>query len=173
MFLRLATQSLWHRKSSVIVAFLAITISVFILLAVEHIRHQVKQNFNSTISGVDLIVGARTGDINLLLYSVFRIGDATQNIDWQSYQNISQQKSVAWSVPISLGDSHKGYRVVGTTKDYFTYFKYGQRQALEFAQGRAFDGVFDVVIGADIARQLGYKIGSKIILAHGTCTMKR
>ena len=168
MFLRLATQSLWHRKSSVIVAFLAITISVFILLAVEHIRHQVKQNFNSTISGVDLIVGARTGDINLLLYSVFRIGDATQNIDWQSYQNISQQKSVAWSVPISLGDSHKGYRVVGTTKDYFTYFKYGQRQALEFAQGRAFDGVFDVVIGADIARQLGYKIGSKIILAHGT-----
>ena len=108
MFLRLATQSLWHRKSSVIVAFLAITISVFILLAVEHIRHQVKQNFNSTISGVDLIVGARTGDINLLLYSVFRIGDATQNIDWQSYQNISQQKSVAWSVPISIGDSHKG-----------------------------------------------------------------
>ncbi|WP_417508514.1 ABC transporter permease [Methylophaga sp.] len=168
MFLRLATQSLWHRKSSVIVAFLAITISVFILLAVEHIRHQVKQNFNNTISGVDLIVGARTGDINLLLYSVFRIGDATQNIDWQSYQNISQQKSVAWSVPISLGDSHKGYRVVGTSKDYFTYFKYGQRQALEFAQGRSFDGVFDVVIGADIARQLGYKIGSKVILAHGT-----
>lgn len=168
MFFRLATQSLWHRKGSVIVAFLAITISVFILLAVEHIRHQVKQNFNSTISGVDLIVGARTGDINLLLYSVFRIGDATQNIDWQSYQNIRQRQEVDWSVPISLGDSHKGYRVVGTSKAYFTYFKYGQRQALAFAQGRTFDSLFDVVIGADVARQLGYSLGSKITLAHGT-----
>lgn len=58
--------------------------------------------------------------------------------------------------------------MVGTSKDYFTYFKYGQRQALHFAQGHVFEGVFDVVVGAEVAKQLGYKLGSKIILAHGT-----
>ena len=147
--------------------FLAITVSIFVLLGIEHIRQQAKSSFSNTVSGIDLIVGARTGDINLLLYSVFRLGNATNNISWSSYQDISTNPKVAWTLPISLGDSHKGYRVMGTTTDYFKHFHYGQKQALTFAQGKVFSEVFDVVLGAEVARKLNYQLETQIILAHG------
>ena len=89
------------------------------LLGVERIRKEAKAGFTSTISGTDLIVGARSGPVQLLLYSVFRIGNATNNISWQSYQDIARNPNIQWTIPISLGDSHKGYRVLGTNADYF------------------------------------------------------
>lgn len=167
MFLRLALSSLWSRKGSALLTFLAITVSVFVLLGVEQIRHQAKNSFGNTVSGIDLIVGARTGDINLLLYSVFRLGNATNNIAWASYQQIAGNPDVAWTIPISLGDSHHGYRVMGTSSDYFHYFRYGQKKPLVFSDGEAFAGVFDVVLGSEVARSLGYHLGDKLVLAHG------
>jgi len=151
----------------VMLSIIAMTVSIYVLLGVEHIRHQAKDNFSSTVSGVDLIVGARTGSLNLLLYSVFRIGTATNNIQWQSFKDIESNPKVKWAIPLSLGDSHKGYRVLGTTSDYFKHFNYGQKRALEFANGVPFDGVFDVVLGAEVANKLNYKVGDKIVVAHG------
>lgn len=167
MFIRLALRSLWSRKGSVLLTFFAITVSVFVLLGVETIRHQAKSSFNNTVSGIDLIVGARTGDVNLLLYSVFRLGNATNNISWQSYQAIANDPKVAWTIPLSLGDSHKGYRVMGTTDEYFQHFRYGGDRALVLAQGKAFRDTFDIVLGSAVARALGYQLGDKIVLAHG------
>jgi putative ABC transport system permease protein len=167
MFLRLALSSLWCRKGSALLTLFAISVSVFVLLGVEQIRYQAKSSFGNTVSGIDLIVGARTGDLNLLLYSVFRLGNATSNISWQSYQRIAADPNVAWTIPISLGDSHKGYRVMGTSTDYFTHFHYGQNQALEMAEGLPFSGVFDVVLGSEVARALGYRLGDQLTLAHG------
>jgi putative ABC transport system permease protein len=167
MFLRLALYSLWSRKGSALLTFLAITVSVFVLLGVEQIRHQAKSSFSNTVSGIDLIVGARTGDINLLLYSVFRLGNATNNISWQSYRHIAGNPDVAWAIPISLGDSHHGYRVMGTSSEYFQRFRYGQEKPLVFAEGKSFTGVFDVVLGSEVARSLGYHLGDKLVLAHG------
>ena len=167
MFIRLAVKSLLNRRGSVLLTIMAMSVSIFVLLGVEHIRGQSKQSFNNTVSGVDLIVGARTGSLNLLLYSVFRIGSPTNNINWETYQRISANPKVAWTIPISLGDSHKGYRVVGTTTDYFTHFSYGDRRQLSFNQGNQFEGIFDVVLGSQVAKQLGYALGDKIVLAHG------
>lgn len=167
MFLRLTLSSIWNRKGSALLTFLAITVSVFVLFGVEHIRHQAKNSFGNTVSGIDLIVGARTGDINLLLYSVFRLGNATNNISWQSYQHIAANPNVAWTIPISLGDSHRGYRVMGTTADYFTHFRFGQDKRLELAEGAAFSDLFDVVLGSEVARSLGYSLNDKLVLAHG------
>ena len=163
----LAIKSLWDRKGSVMLSLMAMTVSIFVLLAVENIRHQTKENFSSTVSGVDLIVGARTGSLNLLLYSVFRIGNPTNNIHWQTYQDIANNDQVKWAIPISLGDSHKGYRVLGTSKDYFQHFSYGKRHQLEFIEGQAFDQVFDVVLGSEVAKKLGYQLGDRVVLAHG------
>lgn len=164
---KLAIQSLWDRKGSVMLSLLAMTVSIFVLLAVENIRYQTKENFSNTVSGVDLIVGARTGSLNLLLYSVFRIGNPTNNIHWQTYEDIASNDQVKWAIPISLGDSHKGYRVLGTSKAYFQQFSYGKRHYLEFSEGQAFDQVFDVVLGAEVARKLDYQLGDKVVLAHG------
>jgi putative ABC transport system permease protein len=167
MFWRVALQSLLHRRTSVVLTVLSICVSVMVLLGVEHIRYEAKSSFSKTVSGVDLIVGARGGEVNLLLYSVFRIGNATNNMSWSSYQTVSKFKNVAWTIPISLGDSHQGYRVVGTTKDYFEYFKYGQDKGLNFKSGKIFDDVFDVVLGAEVAQTLAYKLGDHLVLAHG------
>ncbi len=167
MLFKLARASLLNRKLTVLLTLLSIAVSVGVLLGVEHIRQEARHSFSKTVSGVDLIVGARTSPVNLLLYSVFRIGNATRNIDWQTYQDIAQQPQVAWTVPISLGDSHRGFRVMGTSTDYFTHFRFGNKQPLQFQSGKAFDDLFDAVIGADVARKLHYRIGQKIVLAHG------
>ncbi|MGF1751589.1 MULTISPECIES: ABC transporter permease [Vibrio] len=165
--LKLAWKSVLNRKTTAILTVLTVAISVILLMGVERIRTQAKSSFANTISGTDLIVGGRSGQINLLLYSVFRIGNATNNIDWKSFEEFSQHKAVKWAIPISLGDSHKGFRVMGTNHSYFEHYQYGKKQALTFSQGRAFDSVFETVLGSDVAKSLGYKIGSEIIIAHG------
>lgn len=167
MMFKLAMASLWNRKLTAALTVLSIAVGVFLLLGVEHIRSEAKNSFSKTVSGVDLIVGARTGPLNLLLYSVFHIGNASNNISWQSYQEFSQKSDVAWSIPISLGDSHKGYRVVGTSRDFFDHFHYGQKQSLIFKSGRAFEGVYEAVVGSQVAKTLDYQTGKAITLAHG------
>ncbi len=167
MLIKLATKSLLDRKSSVVLSCIAMTISIFVLLGVEHIRKESKESFSSTISGADLIVGARSGQLNLLLYSVFRLGSPVNNISWRSYQQIASDSNVDWTIPISLGDSHKGFRVLGTSDEYFKHFKYGKKQTLDFSKGNEFDAVYDVVIGAEVAASLNYQIGDPIVLSHG------
>ncbi len=167
ILLRIVLKSAWHRRTSLILTVLSIAISVSLLLGVDKIRKETKNSFINTISQTDLIVGARSGPTNLLLYSVFRIGNATNNVSWESYEEIRAFDEVAWSIPISLGDSHHGYRVMGTNTDYFQHYQYGQEQYLSFIQGQAFVDVYDTVIGADVARSLDYRVGDEIIIAHG------
>jgi len=142
------------------------------LLAVERVRTEARASFASTISGTDLIVGARSGSVNLLLYSVFRIGNATNNIRWDSFEHYANNPQVKWAIPISLGDSHRGYRVMGTNESYFEHYQYGRHQHLELAQGRAFaSDPFEVVLGAEVADALRYKLGDKLVLAHGVAAI--
>ena len=146
----------------------SIALSVMLLLGVEQLRTQARESFTQSISGTDLVVGARTSPIQLMLYAVFRLGDATHNIRWSSFQAIAGHPAVAWAVPISLGDSHRGFAVVGTTRDYFEHFRYGGGRSLTFAAGHPFADIFDTVIGAEVAAQLGYHVGDRIVLNHGT-----
>lgn len=164
---RLAWQSAWNRRFTLALTMFSIALSTFMLLGVERIRSDVREGFGSAVSGTDLIVGARTGSVQLLLYSVFRIGAATNNIRWQSVQDIERMRGVRWVIPLSLGDSHRGYPVLGTSGDYFTHFRYGQKQSLQLRSGKPFEDLFDAVLGADVARQLGYRLGDKITLTHG------
>lgn len=164
---RLALQSLMNRWLTALLTVLAIAFSVILLLGVEKVRTGARQSFADTISGTDLIAGARSGTLNLLLYSVFRIGNATNNVTWQSYEEIAKSDDVAWSVPLSLGDSHKGFRVLGTTEEYFKHYKYRRTHTLSFASGAPFADLFDAVIGADVASALGYRVGDKVVIGHG------
>lgn len=167
MFAKVAWHSLQNRRYTAILTIISVAISTFVLLGVEHIRHEAKESFSKTVSGVDLIVGARTSQLNLLLYSVFHIGNPTNNISWQSYRELADDPKVAWTIPISLGDSHQGYRVMGTTDDFFMRFRFGKNTALSFSEGEAFSQLFDVALGAEVAKKLNYRVGDPILLAHG------
>ena len=167
MILRMAWASLMNRRLTAALTVASVALSVFLLLGVETVRNGAREGFASTISGTDLIVGARSGGVNLLLYAVFHIGNATNNVTWESYEDVANRPEVAWIVPISLGDSHRGFRVMGTTTDYFARFAYGRGQHLALAEGAPFDDLFDAVLGADVAETLGYAPGDEIVLAHG------
>lgn len=164
---KLAYKSLLNRRASVLLTLLTIAISVMLLLSTERVRVDAKSSFSNTISGTDLIVGARTGDIQLLLSSVFRIGHTNNGVSWQSYQYITKQRGVKWSIPISLGDSHKGQAVLGTTLDYFKHYRFAKKQPLAFQQGQAFASINEVVIGSEVAKKLAYQIGDEIVISHG------
>jgi putative ABC transport system permease protein len=167
MILRLAFGSLIARGLTVGMTILAIGLSVALFLSVEKVRTGAKASFADTITGTDLIVGARSGSVQLLLYSVFRIGNATNNLTWESYQGIAVQPEVDWIVPISLGDSHRQFRVMGTTPAFFERYKYRSGQSLAVRKGAIMSDLFDTVIGADVAKTLGYDVGDPIVVAHG------
>ncbi len=167
MIARLALMSLRNRWLTGLLTVLAIAVSVILLLGVEKVRTGAKASFANTISGTDLIVGARSGGIQLLLYSVFRIGNATNNMTWRSYEEIRRRPEVKWMIPLSLGDSHRGFRVLGTSQAYFDRYQYRRGRGLAFASGKRFADLFDAVVGADVAEELGYKVGDRIVVAHG------
>lgn len=164
----LALKSAWNRRLTLGLTLIAIVLSVMMLVGVERVRHDAREGFAQSVSGTDLVIGARTSPVQLMLYSVFRIGEATNNIRWRSFQDIASHPAVAWAVPLSLGDSHHGFPVLGTTSAYFEHFRYGASQPLLFAGGKRFEGIFDVVLGAEVAQRLGYRLGDKITLSHGT-----
>ena len=165
--LNLIAKSLLNRKGTALLTILSIAVSVALLIGVEQIRKGIRTSFASAVSGTDLIVGARGGSLQLLLYSVFRIGNAPNNLTWESYQDFKKNPRVSWTIPFSLGDSHHGYRVLGTNLDYFKQFRYGNKQLLQFEKGEPFSKVFHAVIGSEVARKLGYQINQKVIESHG------
>lgn len=164
---RLALQSAWSRRGTLGLMFASIALSTTLLLAVERIRTDTRQSFIQSVSGVDLIVGPRGSAMQLMLFAVFHAGSATHNMRWASYREIARHPATAWAVPLSLGDSHRGFPVLGTTPAYFEHFRHGERQALRFTDGHPFQGLFEAVIGSEVAARLGYRIGQRITLNHG------
>lgn len=167
----LAARSAWHRRGTLVLVMLSIALASFLLLTLERMRQDLRAGFSQAVSGTDLVVGARTGPVQLMLYAVFHIGGATNNVRMASLQALAQHRAVSWLVPISLGDSHRGQPVMGTTPEYFRRFLYGDKQPLAMAHGRAFagtlDGLYEAVIGAEVAQRLGYAVGQSITLTHG------
>ena len=172
ILLRLTLASAWNRRYALGLTLLSITLAATLLLGVERVRAGAREGFSSALSGTDLVVGARGSNVHLLLYSVFRIGEPTPNLSWAAAQRIAAHPAVAWSVPISLGDAHRGFPVVGTLPDYFTRYQYGDGQSLVLASGRNFDSLFEAVIGASVAAELGYALDQPIVLAHGSVELE-
>jgi len=169
--LHLCLRSLWNRRATAAITIAAISVSVALLLGVQMLRVAAKEGFTQTVSGADLLVGARTGPLNLLLYSIFRIGDATANVSWASYRKIAGHPDVAWTIPLSLGDSHRGFRVLGTNNDYFAHYRFAAQQSLTFSSGGPFRDLYDAVLGSDVASSLHYRLGDEITLSHGLGTV--
>ncbi len=163
----LTWRSLLNRRLTALLTVISVALAVALLLGVERLRSDARAGFASTISGTDLVVGARSGPVQLLLYSVFHIGNATNNVSWESIEGIAALPDVDWLVPIALGDSHRGFRVVGTTAEFFTRYRYGRGHGLAFEHGQPFGDIFEAVVGAEVAARFGYRVGQPIVVSHG------
>ncbi len=168
---RMARQSAWNRRSTLVWVVVSLALATALLWTLERLRHDIRHSFSQSVSGVDLIVGARSSPVQLMLFSVFHIGSVPQSMSMDSVRALSRHRSVSWVVPLSLGDSHRGFPVLGTTPAYFQHFAYGDKQPLVLRQGAVFadtlDGLYEAVIGAEVARQMGYGLGQSITLSHG------
>jgi putative ABC transport system permease protein len=165
--LRLAWRSLLNRRLASILTILSVALSVALLIGVERVRQSARSSFTNTISQTDLIVGARGGGVPLLLYTVFHMGNATNNISFATYEKISSDPNVAWTIPLSMGDSHRGFRVVGTNADFYAHYHYRRNQQPRFGAGVEPKAMFDVAVGSAVAAKLGYRIGDHLTLSHG------
>jgi putative ABC transport system permease protein len=169
--LHIAMRSALNRRGTLLLVALSIALATALLLTLERLRTDIRASFSQAVSGTDLVVGARTGPVQLMLHAVFHVGGANNLVKLDSLRAIEGHRAVAWVVPLSLGDSHRSYPVLGTTPDYFARFMYGSKQPLQLAQGRAFagnlDGLYEAVLGAEVAQALGYGLNQRITLAHG------
>ncbi len=165
--LTLAWSSLGSRRFVALLTVACIGLGSAVLIVVEQIRTEAREAFTRSVSGVDLIVGPRGGSVELLMGVVFRTGTPGRGMTFESYRQIAALPGVTWALPVSFGDSHHGYPVMGTESDYFKYFRYGRSQSLAFAAGKPFADVFDAVIGAEVAERLGYRLNQQIELEHG------
>ena len=163
----LVFKSFRNRKFVSLLSVISISLSLSLFLMVEKMRDEIENSFTNSISNADLIVGARSGSLQLLLYSIFHMGSPTNNITYKTYEEIKSNPVVDWTIQLSLGDSYKGHRVVGTTYDFFKHYQFHGDQHLKMSDGRWNENLYDVVIGSQIAKELKLKLGDEIVLSHG------
>lgn len=164
----LALKGALARRGTLGLMLVSIALASALLVAVERIRHDARQSFVQSVSGVDLVVGPRGGAVPLMLHAVFRVGEGSTGMRWESYRKIAEHPAVDWALPLALGDSYRGFAVLGTSVDYFARFRYGDRQALRLVAGRPFAGLFEAVLGSEVAGRLGHRLDDRIALAHGS-----
>jgi len=140
----------------VLLALAVMTLAVLLLVS-----SQLSERFERDAAGVDLVVGAKGSPLQLILSSLYHVDMPTGNIPLDSVETLRRNRSVAQVVPLALGDSFRGYRIVGTEPAYFGLY------AAELAQGRAFGATGEAVMGATVASRLGATLGQRFIGSHG------
>ena len=169
----LAWRSAWSRRHALAMVALSVSVSVLILLGVQQLRHDARQSFTQALSGVDLMVGPRGSASELMLYSVFQVGRPSRNMAHEAYVALRALPQVRWAVPVQLGDTYRGFPVLGTTPELFEVFQ-TQGARLQWAQGRPFadpqadaGAVVEAVLGAQVAARHGLSVGDRLVLTHG------
>jgi putative ABC transport system permease protein len=163
----LAFKSLRSRAVTTSLTVFSIALSVMLLVGVDQIREGMQRGFEGTLSHVDLVVGARGGSLPLLLYSVFHIGTANNDISYASYEHFKNHPAVKWTIPFSLGDSFHDFRVVATDDNFYDHYQYRGGHSIVLSAGSRAEGIFDAVLGSEAAKQLGYGLGQKMVMTHG------
>lgn len=157
----LAWRFLWSRPLSAGLNVLLLSLGLgslsFVLLA----SHQIDQAFERDLAGIDVVVGAKGSPMQLILSGVFHIDAPTGNIPLAAVKELEKHPQVAQLIPISLGDSFRGFRIVGTTPDYLTHYK------AQFAHGGVWTAPMQAVLGAQVAAQSGLKVGDRFAGSHG------
>ena len=165
--LTLLRGSLANRGFSLVLIVVTLACAVALYVGVQNVQRLTRASFENSISGVDLVVAARGSDVQILLNTVFGLGSSGNLVSDETVDHIADMPEVAWVVPLALGDSHRGFRVLGTSPEFFERVLLAPSSKALFAAGGSFEQVLEAVVGADIADALGYQLGDKIVLQHG------
>jgi putative ABC transport system permease protein len=157
----LAFRYLWARPLATVLNLVLLTLGLASITFVLLVTEQVNRSFQRDLAGIDLVVGAKGSPMQLILSGVFHIDVPPGNIKLADVEALAKKPQVAQVIPLSLGDSFQGYRIVGTTADYVSHYK------LQLQQGRMWSAPMESVLGAAAAQAMGLKPGGSFIGGHG------
>jgi putative ABC transport system permease protein len=159
--LRWAWQFLWSRPLAAALNLLLLSLGLASITLVLLVNHQIQQAFARDLAGIDVVVGAKGSPLQLILSGVFQIDTPTGNVPLAEVQALQANPQVAKLIPISMGDSFKGYRIIGTTPDYLSHY------AGVMASGAMWQAPMQAVLGAKVARDTGLRVGDGFVGSHG------
>lgn len=159
--LALAWRYLWARPLATVLNLLLLTLGLAAITLLLLVRTQIDRAFERDLAGIDAVVGAKGSPLQLILSGVFHLDVPTGNIPLTEAQALAQDARVAQLIPLSLGDSYRGFRIVGTTRDYPAHY------GAEVAQGAWWQAPMEAVLGAQVARTTGLAVGGQFAGAHG------
>lgn len=165
--LALALRSLGNRRLTSILTVISIALSVSLLVGVETIRRGVRESFAGTIRGTDLIIAPRGSSQQILLSTIFGLGTPPGTLSWETYERYVAHPAVRWTIPIMLGDSYYGYRVLGTTDAFYEHYRFRNDGQVTLADGALPVSDRDVVLGREVATVRRLAVGDEIALTHG------
>lgn len=159
--LSLSWRYLWARPLASALNLLLLGLGLAAITLVLLVRTQLDRAFERDLAGIDAVVGAKGSPLQLILSGVFHIDVPPGNIPLREAQALARDVRVAQLIPLSLGDSYRGYRIVGTTHDYPAHY------GAQLAQGRWWAQPLEAVLGAQVARAAGLQVGMQFAGAHG------
>ncbi len=165
----LVLKNIAQRKFSVFLTAISVALGVALITATLDIKRQVEEKFSQTSVGYELIVGAKGSPLQLVLNTVYHLGNPTGNLPYSTYELYRRNPFVSYAIPMGLGDNYKGFRIVCTTTEFFTKFNYAKDRKFELAEGRLFhdDELYAAVLGKEVAEKTGLKLGDKFVATHG------
>lgn len=158
---KIAWKNMWFKPLNTVLSVLLLTASVSIITVLILLQKQFEEQFSSSMDDIDLVLGAKGSPLQLVLSSVYQIDAPPGNINYLEAKRWMENPFIASAIPLAYGDNYKGYKIIGTTPEYIS--KYGG----EIAQGNVFQNDFDVVVGYEIAQNLGLKVGDTFLGTHG------
>lgn len=159
--LQLSFRSLRAKPAATAVSLLLLTLGVAIISLLFMLNQQLEEKFQKNISGIDMVVGAKGSPLQLILSAVFQIDYPTGNIPLDQAKALQRNRFVARAIPLAYGDSYRGFRIVGSDKEYLDLYE------ASLAQGAVWEAPFEVVLGAQVAEATGLSVGDEFYSAHG------
>lgn len=162
-----ALRSIWVRRSLYIWVLLAFALSSALIFFSLQFKNSIQKSFSGGASGVDLVIGAKTSEFNLVMFSLFNLGQPIANMTLDEFIHINESKDVEWTIPLAKGDSFKGFSVIGTNDQFFKNFRDASKDSLKMTGGEWFSLEVEAVLGAEVAKATGLSLGEEIVVSHG------
>ncbi len=159
--LKISTQNLKDKPLTTSLSILLMALGIAIISLLLLAGKQIEEKFTRNVAGIDMVVGAKGSPLQLILASIYQIDSPTGNISMEEANRLTRSPLVKSTIPLSMGDSYKGYRIVGSNEKYLEHFQ------AEFETGKMFSEAMEMVVGSKVSKNLDLKVGDAFSSQHG------
>ncbi|RXG11218.1 putative ABC transport system permease protein [Leeuwenhoekiella aestuarii] len=158
---KISLSNIFHKPLYAFLSVLSLSISIGLLLSIQQLDTSIQNQFENSLGDVDMVLGAKGSPLQLVLASVLHMDNPTGNISLTEAEKITKNPLIKNAVPISYGDNYKGFRILGTNKEFADLYE------AEFAEGEEVNQSMEVILGSTVAEETGLKIGDTFMSSHG------